>query len=582
MAAPPSRPLSPQLAAPTTAAPPVAAANETIRQTASLDRMPACLAALQFRKRLAGIPGGEVWHVQTPGGDLRRLHLLHDLHPDALTTGLVRLRQLDHPLLLGIEEAFVTENHALLWSKAGDSTLAERLEACWQQRLSGIPQQELLDYLEPVAEALDLLYRQHGLLHLYLNPSCLLHVDGQLRLAHFGFAQLLWLPSRIAPARTNEHYAAPELLSGRYSPRTDQYSLALIYAEMRTGRHPFGLPRAQRRDRLPPRPAPDLRLLSSAEREVISQALQPASDRYNGCRDLLAALTAALKPAWSPGGAQPNLPPNAAATTLPAAAKMSVLSVPPLGIPPRPLVLADSVSATFLDKIADLTTGCYQMRRGDNFIYLLNPGTGVRHICSVAATTEELLQKLEQFCRQWKAQLIYQQDHLVLLTMSGTLSPWRRWLGRSGQLLVRLQMVSAEERPDAIWAVAIAMHPRHCPPSLTRAILEDTAPQLLRHLRTALQAKIDIRSQQRWSCSQPLQVLPVYPDLTAPQTVHCVGKDISRHGIGFLAPGWLPTSFIYINLPWLPEFQDVAVKAQIVRSQPHSNGWYEIGAAFGK
>src|SRR5262249_46634070 len=145
----------------------------------------------------------------------------------------------------------------------------------------GVPRRELLGLMRWAAVALDGLYARHGLQHFGLSPRNLLVEGDRLWVAEFGLIPFLWLPTGQSAAALNGRYAAPELHDRRPSRSADQYSLALIYAEMLTGVHPrraasgalrrpggARLTGAHKAARL------DLDLVPARDREVILRALE--------------------------------------------------------------------------------------------------------------------------------------------------------------------------------------------------------------------------------------------------------------------------------------------------------------------
>src|SRR5262249_40218788 len=126
-----------------------------------------------------------------------------------------------------------------------ERSLADRLEQCRRQKLPGVPRSELLDLLLPVADVLDSLFREFRVQHLNLTPKTLLWDGHRLQVADLGLLQVTEAPEDRAPSRsvlrTYASYGAPEwAIKQQTTPTSDQYSLALVYAEMLTGVHPLG------------------------------------------------------------------------------------------------------------------------------------------------------------------------------------------------------------------------------------------------------------------------------------------------------------------------------------------------------
>jgi serine/threonine protein kinase len=127
-------------------------------------------------------------------------------------------------------------------------SLAQRLEECQRQGLTGIPLAELLDYMTSAARAIDYLNQPvHALgggprvaiRHGDIRPANLLIVGNGLQVCDYGLARALTSHVCAAQVAGAPAYMAPELIAGRPNIRTDQYSLAITYYELRTGRLPF-------------------------------------------------------------------------------------------------------------------------------------------------------------------------------------------------------------------------------------------------------------------------------------------------------------------------------------------------------
>jgi hypothetical protein len=236
------------------------------------------LRGFRFLRSEGGTFLSESWRVLTPAGRERILHRFFGLSPKRAVEGLAKLHALVHPGLLPMQLLGSDGEQLLMLGETFDHSLLDRFAGYWDRGTPGIPVLELLDCLRATAETLDALDQAYSLHHLALRPRSVVFKDGQPLLKGFGILQLLWAPNRWLPARVNTRYAAPELFEGRTTPRSDQYSLALVYAEMRCGVHPFAR-------HSPPAPVePDLDLVSSAEQEVLRRALSlRAYARYPNC-----------------------------------------------------------------------------------------------------------------------------------------------------------------------------------------------------------------------------------------------------------------------------------------------------------
>src|SRR5262249_44202784 len=146
---------------------------------------------------------------------------------------------------------------------APDQTLRESFGARPTDR-RGLPRQELLGWLDGVAEALDDLWQRHGLPHLDVSATNVWLCEGRARLCGWGL-----VPAGLPPAEV--------LPTGERDGAADQHCLAQLYHHLLTGR-------TLRDD-------PELLGLHPAERPAIRRALEadPAR-RFASCRSLLAEL----------------------------------------------------------------------------------------------------------------------------------------------------------------------------------------------------------------------------------------------------------------------------------------------------
>jgi serine/threonine protein kinase len=252
-------------------------------------------------KRLGG-GYDEVWQAVAPGGFPVALKLV-SLERAA---GAVELRALDllrdvrHPNLLVTFGAWQAHGLLVIAMELADRTLADRFAEASAGGLPGIPRDELLGYLLEAARAIDYLNEPRpgpcgegrvAIQHRDIKPQNILLVADGVKVADFGLARVLRQTvtghslEGLTPA-----YAAPEFFEGLTTKTSDQYSLALTYHKMRTGRLPFEGVAAQvmlGHLRLPP----DLSALPPEERPVVARALaKDPAERWPTCRAFAEAL----------------------------------------------------------------------------------------------------------------------------------------------------------------------------------------------------------------------------------------------------------------------------------------------------
>jgi len=192
---------------------------------------------------------------------------------------LTRYRALDCRSLIRVRDFWIERGTlALVTDLADGGSLKERLP-----RQKTFDVQELIPLFRVLGEAADCLHR-HGILHRDIRPAkLLLHREE----VHLDVPCLTTFALGVpGPIRFGPSYTAPEVLQHADSARSDQYSLAASYAELRLGRAIFSdvpgdmlskLKVCLQRD-------PDLELLPAGERAVLRRALAKDSvQRYPTC-----------------------------------------------------------------------------------------------------------------------------------------------------------------------------------------------------------------------------------------------------------------------------------------------------------
>ncbi len=197
----------------------------------------------------------------------------------------------------------------------GDKTLNDRLEECQQQGLAGIPEDELLSYMEDAARAIDFLNSPvHAMAtgpaaiqHCDIKPHNIMIVGDSAQVCDFGLAQMLGA-DRTTTAAASLAYAAPECLrEGKPSGSTDQYSLAVTYYELRTGLLPYreqtqmAVMDAKFKQEL------DFSELSAKERAVLSRATSADPEaRFSSTSEFVERLRAAVRGEEEAAGRRPG------------------------------------------------------------------------------------------------------------------------------------------------------------------------------------------------------------------------------------------------------------------------------------
>jgi serine/threonine protein kinase len=269
----------------------------------------------QLVKRLGQGGFGEVWQATGPGGFPVAMKFIRL----GASSSAVELRALElmktvrHPNLLGQFGSWQQDETLMVAMELAEGSLLDRHTAAVAEGLPGIPADELLEYMADAARGIDHLNeprpedgQPHGIQHRDIKPANLLLVGGGVKVADFGLAKVLRQSQASNTGCMTLAYAAPECVNGATSPRSDQYSLAVTYCQLRGNRVPFrgAAEEVMLGHLLNP---PDLSMLPPAEQPAVARALaKNPEERWPSCRAFVRALTVAAKgrpgPVASPRG----------------------------------------------------------------------------------------------------------------------------------------------------------------------------------------------------------------------------------------------------------------------------------------
>jgi hypothetical protein len=248
---------------------------------------------------------GEVWKCRAPGGLLKAIKFVYgNLNSEDIDA--VRAEQEDRALkrVLDVRHPFVISNERIDKSDDGelmivmelaDRSLYDVFVECQGKGLPGIPRADLLRYLADAADGLDFMIEKHNLQHLDVKPRNLFLVSDRAKVADFGLVKSLERSSSSGiMGGVTPIYAAPETFKGRISRNSDQYSLAVVYVELLTGKRPFSGKNVRQIALQHLADPPDLSMLPETDRPIVGRALsKKPDDRFPSCL----AFVNALRPA---------------------------------------------------------------------------------------------------------------------------------------------------------------------------------------------------------------------------------------------------------------------------------------------
>lgn len=226
--------------------------------------------------------------------------------PDGVLESAVAGRTMELP------DQMVEPDTLLIQMDLGQESLASMLKRIRkglpEEKIEGVPVEDLLRYIREAAEGIDFLNTprtgfdgqiRNAVYHCDIKPENLLLADGKVRICDYGVARMEGQRKTRSPNALSLAHASPELVEDRPCAQSDQYSLAVTYAQLRTGRLPFNsdvlggtwrtVMRAVTAGEL------DLSALEPRERAVIKKAtsLQPKK-RYNSATDMARELARAV------------------------------------------------------------------------------------------------------------------------------------------------------------------------------------------------------------------------------------------------------------------------------------------------
>ena len=524
---------------------------------------------------------GDVWQaVDSQGKSRRALCLLSFIRYDARLIG--HLQTLRDPALPSTEVHWSPAERLVILTDWCEGTLRDRFDQHRMAGHPGIPHSELLPLLRSAAEALDSLYARYGILHLGLHPRNLL-IDGQgVRVADFGLLPLVWLPTGQPASAVNARYCAPELFERQPSRSADQYSLALIYAEMSTGAHPRpqrpgsgAHRRPEGQSSRPIRPgkpaglaqrAPkiDLDLLPAPEREVVARALSPdPSRRFESCVAFVEALLAAKHKKVE--AAYDELPPVIPYASL-------------LGEPPPP----DTVLPNTHQLVLALTkpSDPRKVHGPQNSRYFIQPDGTWLYRLPLALFPGAMQLKVEGFCQHWNGRIVRQEGDSFLLQLELPVPRgfWERFT-QPRRLEVSIEVESLGTGPSRLTEAKVRLGYEGDSRDNSDRVLATMAPQVFDSVRLYLQASPEQRTMERWALNDPVHVYPVMPGLELAPTMEGVCRNISYGGIRFRLAEQPPSEHLYLHLHSSPAALGYALLVQVSRLQVTSEG-VEIGGCF--
>lgn len=255
---------------------------------------------------------GEVWKCVAPGGIYKAIKFVYgnlnaldgdDARAVQEMKALERVKQVRHPFVVSIEQIQDVGGELVIVMELADQNLHECLVEYQEAGRPGIPRDILLGFLDDAAVGLDHLIEKHNLQHLDVKPRNLFMVADRVKVADFGLVKQLERSSSSGlMGGVTPIYAAPETFQNKISKHSDQYSLAVVYVELLTGKRPFPGKNIRQLALQHMTEPPDLSMLPEADRPVVARALSKDPDeRWSSCTAFVRSLGGARDASGSSG-----------------------------------------------------------------------------------------------------------------------------------------------------------------------------------------------------------------------------------------------------------------------------------------
>jgi serine/threonine protein kinase len=523
------------------------------------------LAGFDFLELLRKTKLSETWEARDAAGQMYCVQFLLGLPANDTPQSqhaLSRLRSLSHPSL--VEPRFVRDRFGRLAAVAlkPQLTLKQRLADCRRIMLPGIPREELLGYLSATAKALDELTDRYDLRHLGLNSANLVLNDDCIQIAEFGQIPLLWLSQNLAAGVLNPAYAAPETDRAGESPTSDQFSLAVIYVEMLTGRQPNRTRSKKEFDAF-------LAPLQTADKHVVEKACHsdPAK-RFASCSEMVQAF-------------YKRTPQRDCLSTVSVAGRLPIVQI-------AELEQGKNKSSGALPSVEQFAADLFSRHtsRGPGPVSSKSPRTAQSSdpIVSESFPVQEippslLKHKFQVVLEQCCGQTIERTDRAIRFSVQGKAES-RSFFRKTPQSLNVNVVVEAPDSETAVFtSVSVRIETVNANAQKLDANLLNLRAYVLKTIRTVMHEAPERRSDIRWPCDFGVKLYPVLPAWGEDQVVDGRAIDLSSHGIGVIVSRRPATNHVYLH-PAGAHIEH-ALLIKIVRCHALKNGEYLLGADFG-
>ena len=187
-------------------------------------------------KRGVGKGGfGEVYFAVSDGGKEVALKLLIG-HSEVELRGIANCLNMKHPNLVHVYD-LREDSEGQKWLVM-EYVLGESMSAVLNRHPTGLPLSLTKEWFAALARAVGHLH-DRGVVHRDIKPANIFVEAGTLKVGDYGLCKTISTSQRQTRTVGTVHYMAPEVSTGNYSQKIDQYACAVVLHEMLTGKIPF-------------------------------------------------------------------------------------------------------------------------------------------------------------------------------------------------------------------------------------------------------------------------------------------------------------------------------------------------------
>ena len=187
-------------------------------------------------KRGVGKGGfGEVYFAVSDGGKEVALKLLLG-QSEVELRGVANCLNMKHPNLVHVYD-LREDAEGQKWLVM-EYILGESMSAVLNRHPTGLPLSLTKEWFAALARAVGHLH-DRGVVHRDIKPANIFVEAGTLKVGDYGLCKTISTSQRQTRTVGTVHYMAPEVSTGNYSQKIDQYACAIVLHEMLTGKIPF-------------------------------------------------------------------------------------------------------------------------------------------------------------------------------------------------------------------------------------------------------------------------------------------------------------------------------------------------------